>query len=139
VKLNTFSLLAKRYWLALYWLLFAGVTADWAGRSALWTQHIAFPPYPWRAVIFIWAVLALEIGILHLCIYHRGRQGWSLRHRVGRALIYTFLLSVFHILVFATDRIRIYYVIDIFAVVTFLGLLIVSIGIRFRRSRRIEG
>ena len=113
--------LIRKYGLAIYWFAFAAYTTYMAQFPGL-IAHPEHWSYPWRAVLVVWALLGILIGVLYFIL-----RPATYRHSWGRligALIYSAILLAFGILSVVTDMPGYYYVPAMFSVVTF-GLLLV--------------
>jgi hypothetical protein len=113
--------LIRTYGLAIYWLAFAAYTIYVAQFPGL-IAHPELWSHPWRAVLVVWALLGILIGVLHLILRPATyRYSWA---RLIGALIYSAVLLTLGILSVVTDMPGYYYVPAMFSVVTF-GLLLV--------------
>ncbi len=114
----------RRYGLAIYWVAFAAFTA-YVARSPGLMIHPEEWTYPWKSVLFIWALLAVLIGLLYLILrpvtYHRS---WG---RLASALIYAGALLVLGMFTVATDMPGHGYVPAIFGLVTFALVVLLCI------------
>src|SRR5437773_5487300 len=107
-------LLARRYCLLFYWLTFAVFTLHEAQYPGL-MLHPEEWRYPWSAVVVVWVLLAILVGVLHLILrpasFHRS---WG---RFLGALAYCAILLVLGFFSAVTDMTGYYYVPAQFSVV----------------------
>jgi hypothetical protein len=107
---------ARHYGFAVYWVVFAGYTAYLAQFPGL-MLHPERWTYPWRSVLFIWALLAVLIGLLYLILRPvTYRRSWG---RLVSALIYAGAMLAAGIFTVVTDMPGHAYVPAIFGLVTF--------------------
>ena len=118
------ALFARRYALLFYWLAFAVVTLYQAQYPGLMLRPEEWR-YPWSAVVVVWVLLAILVGVLHLILrpanFHRS---WG---RLLGALAYSAVLLVLGFFSVVTDMPGYYYVPAQFSVVTMAGVLIFAV------------
>src|SRR4051812_24657860 len=101
----------RRYGFFAYWFAFAAYTAYLAKSPGLMI-HPERWTFPWKSVLFIWALLAVLIGALHLILRPLTyRRSWG---RLGSAAIYAAVLMLLGILTVATDMPGHFYIPAIF-------------------------
>jgi hypothetical protein len=137
-----YRLIARRYFLVVYWLLFAAMAADWGQYPGL-VLNRELVPYPWKGVGIMWALLGVEVAVLYAILRPvTFRRSWG---RLALALLYAGLLVAYGVVTFVTDMPGYYYVPTYFAMATMLGLLVfafllgLTIWWRRRRARNPGG
>ena len=115
---------ARRYCLLVYWCMFAALTLYQAHYPGLMLNPEQWR-YPWGAVVAVWALLAVLIGVLHLILrpasFHRS---WG---RLLGALAYSAVLLALGFASVVTDMPGYYYVPAQFSVVTMAGMLVLAL------------
>jgi hypothetical protein len=122
--LMKYGVLARRYFLGAYWLLFVGLAVDW-GQYPGYVPNPELQPYPWKAVALSCAFLAVAVAVLYAILrpvtFHRS---WG---RLGFALLYAAVLFVVGAATFVTDQPGYYYVPAYFSAATLLGLIVFAV------------
>ncbi len=131
------ALLARRYCLLFYWLAFAVFTLYQAQYPGL-MLHPEEWRYPWAAVVVVWALLAMLVGVLHVIL-----RPTSFHHSWGRllgALAFSAVVLVLGFFSVVTDMPGYYYVPAQFSAVTMASMLIFAvfqvISALWRRRKR---
>ena len=116
----------SRYGLLAWWLIFAVLTLR-AGRYPGLVRDPATAPYPWRGVMITLVLLAVETGILYGILRPRTfNKAWG---RFAIAATYLFALVALGFATTFTDMPGYYYMPAIFAIGTFIGLIVVGLVI----------
>jgi len=117
-------LLGRRYFLVVYWLVFATWAVNWGKYPGLVVSP-ELAPYPWKAVGVTCGVLAVEVAILYAILRPvTFDRSWG---RLGFALLYGACLLVFSAFTFVTDMPGYYYVPAYFSAVTVLALVVLAL------------
>ena len=116
--------LFRRYSLPVYWLLFAGFTAHQAQYPGLMLNPEQWE-YPWRAVLVVWALLAVLVAGLYAILRPRtyNRSWW----RLLGGLVYCAVLLWLGLESVVTDMPGYYYVPALFAVATMAGMAVFAV------------
>jgi hypothetical protein len=117
-----------------WWLLFAVLTFR-AGKEPGFVMHPEQTPYPWRAVVLVCLLLAVEVVGLHWIVRPDSERPWR---RLGLATALFGALSLVSLLTLVTDMPGYYYVPGNFHILTFAGLITTvaarSVARRWRRT-----
>src|SRR5262245_28213554 len=117
-------LLSRRYCLLFYWLVFAVFTLYEAQFPGL-MLHPEEWRYPWGAVVVVWALLAILVGILYAILRPVSfNRSWG---RLLGALTYSAILLVLGYFSVVTDMPGYYYVFAQFSIVTMAGMLMFAV------------
>jgi len=107
--------LLRKYGLVAYWLAFALYTTYMAQFPGLVRDPSRWR-YPWSALIVVWSLLAVLVGILYLIIRPMTyRRSWG---RLAGACAYSAALLILGLLSIVTDAPGFYYVPAVFSIVT---------------------
>jgi hypothetical protein len=114
----------RRFAVALWVVPFMIYTPEAARHPGLVFQT-AGRSYPWDGVAYVWAVLALQAGVLHVILRPPTfRRSWL---RWAGALAYGIVSLVAATLALPTDLPRHLYMPGFFAFVTVLGLMLMGL------------
>ena len=117
-------MVARRYCLLFYWLVFAVFTMYEAQYPGL-MLHPEEWRYPWGAVVVVWALLAILVGILYAILRPVSfNRSWG---RLLAALAYSAILLLLGYFSVVTDMPGYYYVFAQFSIVTMAGMLIFAV------------
>ena len=127
--MSQFGSLAKRYWLAFYWLIFACLAAVWGQNPGLLPRSQPLPPYPWTGVVITWIILAVEICVFYKIVYRPKNEKRPQWQRLRDALFYLFGLCVFEVFIGVTDMPGYAYVNLYFAATSFAILCVIAVAL----------
>ena len=111
--------LGRQYFLPCWWLLFAGKTLE-AANNPGYVMHPENVRYPWRGVLLVWLLLAVESAVLFAIVRPQKVRPWR---RVGAAAVLFGILSAPTAVFVVTDMPGLYYVPGSFHFATFAVLI----------------
>ena|SRR5689334_7486308 len=116
--------LVRRYGLFGYWIVFAALTL-YEAQFPGYVLHPEQAPYPWLAILCVWALLAVLVSVLHVILRPKTFQyQWS---RVVRVVVFATILLGLAIVSFVTDMPGWYYVPFYFSFVTMVAVLVLAL------------